>query len=236
MRWQIVLLPLMTSAGLSQQGTYKVDAGTRILLSPVNSISTKTAAAGDRIYLRTLFPVASGGRIVIPQGSWVTGTITEVKRARHGQRSGELQVHFDSLLLANGVDRKFHGDLGALDASNGGNVKREESRLTGPGRNKKAAIGTIGGTAAGGMAVGRLAELNSGNLGGHGDLIGLGIGAAAGTIAILASRGPEATISQGSAVVIVLDEPLIFSASELDLTKCGAQNNENYTRIAKCPM
>ena len=59
---------------------HTVDQGTHILLSMINSVSTKQAVPGDRIYLETAFPVLSSGRIVIPQGSWVTGTITEVKR------------------------------------------------------------------------------------------------------------------------------------------------------------
>jgi hypothetical protein len=62
------------------KGTYQIDAGTHILLSMVNSVSTKQAQPGDRIYLETAFPVLLGNHIVIPQGSWVIGTITEVKR------------------------------------------------------------------------------------------------------------------------------------------------------------
>src|ERR1700744_5529623 len=66
--------------GAEPGGTVQVDAGTHILLSMINSVSTKAAVAGDRIYLETAFPVLTNGRIVVPQGSWVTGTITEVKR------------------------------------------------------------------------------------------------------------------------------------------------------------
>ena len=61
-------------------GAYTVPPGTRILLSMINSVSTKQAQIGDRIYLETAFPVLAGNKIVIPQGSWVTGTVTEVKR------------------------------------------------------------------------------------------------------------------------------------------------------------
>src|SRR6476646_5661472 len=50
-------------------GQYQVDAGTHILLNVVKSVSTKHSQVGDRIYLETAFPVTSGNRIVIPQGS-----------------------------------------------------------------------------------------------------------------------------------------------------------------------
>src|SRR5579875_2753523 len=61
-------------------GPYQIAAGTHVLLSMINSVSTKQAQPGDRIYLETAFPVLAGTRIVIPQGSWVTGTVLEVKR------------------------------------------------------------------------------------------------------------------------------------------------------------
>src|SRR4051812_15408233 len=61
-------------------GTYRIEAGTLLLLNMINSVSTKQAVPGDRIYLETAFPIVSGNRIVVPQGSWVTGTVTEVKR------------------------------------------------------------------------------------------------------------------------------------------------------------
>src|SRR5437870_3558390 len=93
--------------------SYSVAPGTRILLSMINSVSTKQAVVGDRIYLETAFPVLANGRIVVPQGSWVTGTITEVKRPGRMKGRGELQVRFDSLTLPNGVSKDFRADLGA---------------------------------------------------------------------------------------------------------------------------
>src|SRR5579859_1316880 len=76
---------------------FQVDAGTHILLNMINSVSTKQAVVGDRIYLETAFPVMASNRIVVPQGSWVTGTITYVKRPARVRGRGELQVRFDSL-------------------------------------------------------------------------------------------------------------------------------------------
>ncbi|MBX6326197.1 MAG: hypothetical protein IRY93_09205, partial [Chthoniobacterales bacterium] len=40
---------------------YTVEAGTRIPLGLINSISTKHSAVGDRIYLETVFPILSNG-------------------------------------------------------------------------------------------------------------------------------------------------------------------------------
>jgi type IV secretion system protein VirB10 len=69
-------LPNTTSVPQS----YTIETGTRIPLSLISSVSTKSSAPGDRIYLETAFPIVNGNHIVIPTGSYVTGTVTEVKR------------------------------------------------------------------------------------------------------------------------------------------------------------
>lgn len=197
-------------------GQYQVDTGTHILLNVVKSVSTKQSLVGDRIYLETAFPVISGGRIVIPQGSWVTGTLINVKKPGRAHGRGELQVRFDSIVLLNGVTRNFRGDLAGLDASNEGTLKREESTVKGPG-NKKDDIGTVVGSTAAGSAIGTGVGAAAGHIGG-GSLIGLGGGAAAGLISVLFTRGPDATLPRGSTVEMVLDRPLTFSGADLDFS------------------
>jgi hypothetical protein len=213
------------SDGLKQRqegppGEFQVDPGTHVLLSMVNSVSTKRAAVGDRIYLQTAFPLLSNGRIVVPQGSWVTGTITQVKRPGRVKGRGELQVRFDSLVLPNGVSRNFRADLGALDGRNDGTLNKEQSKVQGPG-DKKSDVGQVVTTTAEGAAIGTAVGAASGHLGG-GSVIGLGAGAAAGLIGVLASRGPDATLDRGATVEMVLDRPLSFSRADLDLTGAPA--------------
>src|ERR1700681_3245132 len=60
--------------------SFVIESGTRIPLSMVNSVSTKTTGEGDRVYLETTFPIAVNGKIVIPAGSYVLGTVTSSKR------------------------------------------------------------------------------------------------------------------------------------------------------------
>ena len=76
---------------------FVVAIGTRIPLSMINSVSTKTAASGERVYLESVFPILVNGHVVIPPGSYVAGTVTEVKRPGRVKGRGELYVRFDSL-------------------------------------------------------------------------------------------------------------------------------------------
>ena len=146
-------------------GSFQVDAGTRVLLNMINSVSTKQALVGDRLYLETAFPIVSSGHILIPQGSWVTGTITEVKKPGRAKGRGELQVRFDSLTLPNGVTKTFRSDLGSLDARQSETLKREDSAIKGAGGKKEDADTVIGTTVAGG-AVGAGIGAAAGHLGG----------------------------------------------------------------------
>lgn len=191
----------------------QVDAGTHILLSMINSVSTRQAVVGDRIYLETAFPVIAGGKVVVPRGSWVTGTVTEVERPKHLKGKGELAVRFDSLTLPNGVTRSFRSDLGALDAMNSGTLDREHSKVTGPS-DKKETAETVIRTTAEGAAIGTAVGAAAGHIG-TGGLIGVAGGAAGGLISVLASHAPDAMLPRGSTVELVLDRPLVYAPEEL---------------------
>jgi hypothetical protein len=193
--------------------TYNIPPGTHILLNMKNSVSTKQVV-GDRLYLETAFPVIVNGRIVIPEGSYVTGTVTEVKRPGKVKGRGELQVRFDSLILQNGVSRDFRADLGAIDARDNQSLKREDSKILGPG-NKSGDAGTVIGAAAAGTVIGSGVGAAAGNAG-TGAGMGVGIGAASGLLGVLLTRGPDAILAKGSTVEMVLDRPLSFNESELD--------------------
>lgn len=193
---------------------YSVPPGTHILLNMINSVSTKQAVVGDRIYLETAFPILANGRIIIPQGSWVTGTITEVKRPGKVKGRGELQVRFDSLTLPNGTSRDFRADLGAIDARDNQNLKREESKIKGPG-DKSGDVGTVIGASTAGTVIGSGVGAAAGHAG-AGAGMGAGIGAAAGLLGVLLTRGPDAILAKGSTVEMVLDRPLSFTENETD--------------------
>jgi hypothetical protein len=197
-------------------GTYVIQPGTRILLNMINSVSTRHAAVGDRIYLETAFPVLSEGKIVIPQGSWVQGTIFSVKRPKRAKGRGALSVRFDSLTLPNGVSRDFTARVGSMDGRSAEDLDRENGKITAPG-NKAGDAGTIANTTITGAGVGGLAGAATGGLG-KGVGIGAAAGAAAGLAGVLLSRGPDATLNKGTTMEMVVDRPLTFKATELDFS------------------
>jgi hypothetical protein len=214
-------VPVILTAGMAAaqqsapaEAEYRVEAGTKVPLSLINSISTKHSVEGDRVYLETAFPVLANGRIVIPVGSYVAGTVTGIKRPGRMKGKGELYVRFDSLTLPNGVTRDFRARIGGMDGNTSGTLDRAEGRVESDG-NKAGDARTVGEVAGAGASVGAIA----GSAAGHA-VMGMGAGAAAGAaaglIGVLATRGPDAVLARGTTLEMVLDRQLAFSSSELN--------------------
>ena len=191
-----------------------IAAGTRIPLGLINTLSTKNAAEGDRVYLETVFPVLANGRIVIPPGSWVEGTVTEVKRPGRVKGRGELYLRFDSLMLPNGVARDFRARVGGIDGQGGGEFEKKEGNIQSED-NRGGDAKTVAETAAAGTTIGLIAGAASKNLA-MGGGIGAGAGAAAGLMIVLLTRGPDTVLAKGSTIEMVTDRPLQFAKNEVD--------------------
>ncbi len=192
---------------------FVVESGVHIPLALINSVSTKHSASGDRVYLETVFPILANGKIVIPPGSFVSGTITEVKRPGHVKGRGELYLRFDTLTLANGVTRDFRARLSGVDGRASEELNRKEGKVVSEG-NKGGDARTIAETTAAGASIGVVAGAAAKSVG-MGAGIGAGAGAAAGLAQVLLSRGPDAVLAKGSTIEMVLDRPLTFTETEL---------------------
>ncbi len=191
-----------------------VSAGTRVPLALINSVSTKHSAEGDRVYLQTVFPILVNNRIVIPAGSYVLGTVTEVKRPGHVKGRGELWVRFDSLTLPNGVTRDFRARLGGVDGVANEELDQKEGKVVADDNRKGDAI-TVAGTTAAGASLGTVIGAATKHVG-MGAGIGAGVGAAAGMLGVLLTRGPDAVLAKGSTIEMVLDRNVSFHGADLN--------------------
>lgn len=196
---------------------FVINAGTRIPLRLINSVSTRNAAEGDRVYLETAFPILVGTKIVIPVGSHVAGTVTQVKKPGRVKGRGELYVRFDNLILPSGAGRDFRSRLGAIDGSSHDELDRSEGKVISEGH-KAGDAAIVGGVAALGASTGAIIATRTAASGLKGVGIGAAAGAAAAMIGILATRGPDAMLARGSTVEMILDRPLEFSFDELDFS------------------
>jgi hypothetical protein len=197
-------------------GSLVIQPGTRIPLSLINSVSTKHSAEGDRVYLETVFPILTDGRVVIPPGSYVAGTITQVKRPGRVKGRGELYLRFDSLTLPNGVTRDFRARVGSLDGRSSEELDRTEGKIKSEG-NKSGDARGVGEAAAAGASVGVIAGAAAGRAG-MGAGIGAAAGATAGLMGVLLSRGPDAILARGTTIEMILDRPISFTPEEVNFS------------------
>jgi len=239
--------PALKTREAVEQGSVMVPRGTRVPLTLINSISTKHAAVGDKIYLESVYPVVVDGRILIPPGTYVSGSITSSKRPGRVKGKGELYLRFEHMILPNGTMRDFTGRIGQLDGRSPGGLDREEGKINSAG-GKGEDAGTVAQTTAAGASIGVIAGAAANNAG-----MGIGLGAAAGAAAGLASvlltRGPDATLERGTQLDMVLDRDLFFTDAELSFdnpvrgrpTDIGNgpdpnSNNSNSGRLGRFPL
>ncbi len=204
--------------------TFLVESGTRIPLSMVNSVSTKTTGEGDRVYLETTFPIAVNGKIVIPAGSYVMGTVMASKRPGKVKGRGEFRLRFDSLMLPNGVTRDFRAQVAGLDGRATEDLDKKEGTIRSEG-NKSGDARVIAETATTGAAVGGLAGI--GRAPGMGAGIGAAAGATAALIGVLVTRGPDAVLAKGTTVEMVLDRQLSYDQDELNFSNLPPRYNSS---------
>jgi hypothetical protein len=198
----------------SPPGAITVSAGTRVPLALINSVSTKHSVAGDRVYLQSVFPILVNNRIVIPAGSYVLGTVSEVKRPGRVKGRGELWVRFESLTLPNGVTRDFRARLGGVDSLSDEELDQKEGKVVSDS-NKKGDAEAIAETTIAGGSIGVVAGAATHHVG-MGAGIGAAAGAAAGMLGVLLTRGPDAVLAKGSTIEMVLDRNVTFESADLN--------------------
>ncbi len=150
------------------------------------TISSEKARIEDPVEARVVRVVMVGGRVAIPEGTRVLGSVTQVERGGKVKTPGKLTVRFHTLVLADGMQVPIRTDP----------VSREGAQ---PG---KGAATKIGGAAVGGALLGALLG------GGKGAALGGAIGAAGGTAATLSGERSEAILQAGTPVTVRLIAPV----------------------------
>jgi hypothetical protein len=198
------------TAAVEEKRIFTVPAGTKVLLQLRSSINTKSAKAGDGIYLASTFPVVVGNRVMIPSGVYVQGVVDNVVRAGHVKGKAQLNLHFTSMIFPNGSVVEIPGMVNSVPGAHKQTVKDdgegtiEQDADKGRHAGEVAKIGIpVGGTVGsiGGLGAGHPVE---------GGLIGIGAGLAAAGIVALFTRGADVEIASGSQVEMVLQRPLLL--------------------------
>jgi hypothetical protein len=160
-------------------------AASVIGLQVETNLSTERAHVEDRVDARVSRDVMAAGRVAIPAGSRVIGSVTTVERGGKMKEQARLGIRFHTLVLADGTQLPLHTDP----------VYRLGEDPT-AGATKK-----IGGAAIGGAIIGAILG------GGKGAAIGGATGAAGGTAVAMAGDRNPATLRQGEYLNVKLSTP-----------------------------
>jgi hypothetical protein len=165
-----------------------VPARTAIPVVLDQSISSKTAAAGQSFSATLQAPIAVDGVVVIPKGAHATGEVTDAKSAGRFKGGATLGITLTSINVR-GTEYKI--DTSDHDTASKGKGKRTAAM--------------VGGGGAGGLLIGGLAG------GGKGALIGGLIGAGAGTAGSAFTGNRDITLPAETPVTFRLQQPITIT-------------------------
>lgn len=170
--------------------SYTAASGTHVALSVNDTISSRTARAGQDFTAKVRRDVKdAAGHVVIPAGSTVSGTVTEVKPG-DPRSEGTLTLAVSSVTV-NGRSYPIEATIESATTI------RQGRGVTG----KEAAKVGIG--AAAGAIAGRIIGHNT-----RGTVIGGVVGAAAGAGVAAATRSVDIVLPAGGEVDIALSKPV----------------------------
>lgn len=162
-------------------------AGTELPLVFDTTVSSATNQPGDSVAAKLASEVRVGDKLVLPAGTEVRGKVTTAVSSGRVKGRARLGVAFDTLVYK-GKDYP---------------LATQPIDITAPKTHKKDGE-IIGGGAAAGAIIGAITG------GKKGALIGTGVGGAAGTGAVLATKGKEVTLPAGTTrtLTVASDVPL----------------------------
>ena len=157
-----------------------------------STVSSDRAKVEDAVDARVTRDVRVDGRVAIPAGSLVHGTVTEVERGGKVRERARLGIRFHTVVLAGGERLTLRTEA----------ITREGAA---PGRQSAA---KIGGAAVGGAILGAI-------LGGKkGAAIGGAVGAGGGTAAVMAGESNAVTVPAGSTVSVRIQQPVTVTVEK----------------------
>ena len=162
-----------------------IPAATVVGLEIASAISSETAHVEDRVDGRVTRDVYADGRVAIPAGSRMLGTVTLVERGGKIKERARLGIRFHTLVLADGRQVDLRTDT----------IYREGDSVSSESSKK------IGGAAIGGAVLGAIMG------GGKGAVLGGAAGAGAGTAVVMAGGRNPATLPGGTVVTARVSTP-----------------------------
>jgi YMGG-like Gly-zipper len=159
--------------------------GTMLGLRLDTAVASDTSKVEDPVRATLRKPIVSNSLTVLPEGTRITGVVTDVARSGKVKGLAHLSLRFTSLTVD---DERYEIRTHSVSRQ-AKSTKKKDATKVGIGTGAGALIGAIAG-------------------GGKGAAIGAGVGAAAGTGVVVATRGEEVRLAEGTSLTVALASPL----------------------------
>jgi len=201
---------LQLPAGLAQTSsgsaapnaqTITIPAGTHILMDLKSSLHSTSATPGSQVYLETVLPVVQDDRVAIPVHTRIMGVVEDERRPGRVKGRAQFRLRFTSIILPNDHVVKISGALQGLPGSTRirrvkadgtiqpvDQIDKDVKTMT-MGILPGAILAVVGGPLAPAARIG-------------------GFGAGLGLFKVLFSRGDSLDLPAGTAMEMVLDQPV----------------------------
>jgi hypothetical protein len=171
--------------------TRSLDAGRQFSMAMTETISSRTAKPGDPFTATVVADVSNNaGRVVIPSGSVVSGTITDVKSAPNPSSPGTLTLAVNSVTVG-GQSYPIEAGIDSLD------TERHGQGVSG------GDVAKVGAGAAAGAILGRVIGKNT-----KGAVIGGIMGGIVGAGIAVQSKDADIVLPAGTHVLVTLTRRL----------------------------
>lgn len=176
--------------------TRTLEAWRQFSMATTATISSRSAKPGDVFTATVVADVQdAAGRVAIPAGSLVSGTVTDVKSAPNPSSPGTLTLSVNSVAV-NGRSYPINASIDSLA------TERHGQPISG-GDAVKVGVG-----AAAGAIVGQIIGKNS-----KGTIIGAVVGAAAGGAYAAATKDGDISLPAGTHILVTLSQRLNITRS-----------------------
>src|SRR5580658_3192384 len=192
-----------------------IPAGTKVPVELKHAVSSKGTHEGDGVYAETTFPVVVDGRVLIPAGTYVQGTISHIQRGGHIKGRAEVLMHFSTLIYPSGYTVFLPGAVENAPGVDKTSVKNDEGTIRSDSQTGEK-VGTVATTAGTGAAVGGITN------GARGALIGGGIGGAIGSAIAFLGRGNDVKLDAGTTLEIVIQRDVPLDPTRVPTTTRAA--------------
>ena len=182
-----------SSAAREKTREITLPVGTRLPIVLDTAVGSDISRIEQPVRAHLARPIALEGTTVIPEGSKVSGVVTDAKRSGRVKGRAHVAVRFDTLIVP------AHNERYPINTTAVGRTAQST---------KKRDALEIGAGATGGAIVGGLMGC------GKGAAIGSAVGGGAGTAVVLSTRGKEIRLPRGSAMTLKLVKPLTVRVRE----------------------